>query len=70
MTNILRQPEVVKRTGLSRTTIWRQERAGEFPRRIMITSDSVGWIEAEIEQWIKQRPRGVLAAPAIRLKIK
>ncbi len=59
MPNILRFPEVARRTGLSRTTIWRRERAGDFPRRVRLAPNSTGWIEAEVEQWIESRPRGL-----------
>jgi prophage regulatory protein len=44
----LRKPEVRKRTGLSDTTIWRQEKIGKFPARIHITEYIVGWDEDEI----------------------
>lgn len=54
---ILRIDAVVERTGLSRTTIWRRERAGKFPRRKTLGSSSaVGWLEHEIEEWIDSLP--------------
>ena len=52
---ILRKPEVEEKTGLSGQTIWRKERAGQFPRRIMLGPNSVGWLEAEIDEWIAAR---------------
>lgn len=51
----LRFPSVRARTGLSRSTIWRLERRGEFPRHRRISTNAVGWIEAEISNWIRQR---------------
>lgn len=54
---ILRLPEVTERTGLSRTTIWRKERDGDFPQRVRLSANSVGWREAEVEAWIESRPR-------------
>ncbi len=53
----LRSKEVVKKVGLSRVSIWRLEAAGEFPQRRQITSKVVGWIEAEVDQWIASRHR-------------
>jgi prophage regulatory protein len=53
---ILRQPEVEGRTGLSRTTIWRLERAGDFPPRRRVLSNTIGWLESEVETWIAERP--------------
>ena len=51
----LRTADVVSRTGLSRTTIWRMERSGRFPRRRQLGSTAVGWLEKEVEQWIETR---------------
>jgi prophage regulatory protein len=33
----------------------RLEKSGQFPRRVPIGANRVGWIEAEIEGWIKSR---------------
>ncbi len=33
---------LVERIGLSRTTIWRLERAGKFPRHIRLSERAVG----------------------------
>jgi predicted DNA-binding transcriptional regulator AlpA len=54
-TRILRVKEVVRRTGVSRTTIWRLERRSEFPARRQISPGAVGWIESEVERWISCR---------------
>ena len=40
---------------LSDRTIYNLEQQGEFPRRIVLTSRSVAWDLAEIEEWIEQR---------------
>jgi prophage regulatory protein len=64
MKRILRKPEVISRTGLSDQTIWRKEKAGEFPQRVQLGPNSIGWIEAEITEWIVSRERGIPAAPA------
>ena len=55
---ILRVGAVTAKTGLSRTTLWRLERRGDFPRRVRLSSNTTGWIESEVEKWIKTRPRG------------
>ena len=54
---ILKQKEVVHLTGLSRVTIWRLEQRGEFPEKIVLSPNRVGWIEDEISDWIASRPR-------------
>jgi prophage regulatory protein len=52
---ILRKPEVVKAVGLSHVTIWRMERAGNFPKRLALGSKAVGWRLSDIEQWMESR---------------
>ena len=52
---IMRCREVVSITGLSRTTIWRMETAGNFPERISLGANSVGWRSSDIENWIASR---------------
>lgn len=57
-TQILKLPEVQLKTGLSRTSVYRLELAGKFPRRIRIgDGHAVGWHLHEVEEWIESRPR-------------
>jgi len=49
----LRTKEVQEMTGLSRTTLWRLERKGDFPDRVALSSASVGWKLSEVESWLK-----------------
>jgi len=53
---IIRSKELEKMVALSRPTIWRYEKAGDFPKRIKLgTSSSVGWKLSEVQAWINQR---------------
>jgi prophage regulatory protein len=52
---LLRFPTVRDRTGLSRSTIWRLERRGEFPRHRRISANVVAWVETEVVDWIQSR---------------
>lgn len=52
----LRIPELARRLGVSRTTLWRWERAQLLPPRRRIGPNSVGWLEAEIEEFLASRP--------------
>jgi prophage regulatory protein len=52
---ILRKPEVSKRVGYSAMHIWRLERDGQFPKRIQLGPMAVGWLESEVNDWIKER---------------
>ena len=52
---ILRAREVSNMIGLSPTTIWRLEKAGDFPARRRLAANSVGYLESEILTWIESR---------------
>jgi prophage regulatory protein len=52
---LIRLTKVQEKTGLSRTSIWRAERVGTFPKRRRLGPNSVAWIEAEIDTWINSR---------------
>lgn len=52
---LLRLPEVIKRTCLSRSEVYRREAIGEFPRRVSLGARSVAWPEIEITEWIGER---------------
>lgn len=52
---IIRAKEVQELTGLSRTTLWRFENKGEFPRRVSLGASTVGWKLSEVQNWIRER---------------
>ena len=54
-TRFLRRPEVTARTGLSRSTIYRRLAGGSFPKPLSLGARAVGWIEAEVDEWIRER---------------
>ena len=56
--SVMRFPRVREVTGLSRSSVWRLEDAGDFPKRIQLSANSVGWREDEILAWINGRNRG------------
>ena len=64
MDNILRIADVTARTGLSRVSIWRKIRAGQFPAPLEISSNTIGWPESEIAEWQSTRPRRIYGTPA------
>lgn len=51
---ILRLPEVVSRTGLSRPTIYNRSRAGTFPKPVRLGPNSTGWFESEIDAFLAE----------------
>ncbi len=52
---IWRLPDVMARTGLSRSTIYHKMSLDEFPQSINLGIRSVGWIAEEVEEWIEER---------------
>lgn len=52
---ILRLPLVKARTGLSRSTIYLRIAEGSFPKPVSLGARAVGWLEAEIEDWLATR---------------
>lgn len=54
-TRFLRMSQVQARTGLSRSTIRRWVKRGLFPQPIRLGECVLVWIEAEVEQWIRER---------------
>ena len=54
---LLRPKEVSAKIGLSKTTIWRAVRVGDFPCPLRLSGRAVGWLEAEVDEWIHTRVR-------------
>ncbi len=49
---IWRLPEVLKQTGLSRSTIYEMIGRGEFPRQINLGARAVGWVADDVLAWL------------------
>lgn len=52
---IIRLPEALRRTGLSRSTVYVYIRAGRFPQPISIGTRAIGFLATEIDRWIDER---------------
>ncbi len=55
VTSILRLPAVKARTGLSRSTLYLRVAEGTFPKPIGLGGRAVGWVEAEVQDWLERR---------------
>ena len=55
VTTILRLPSVKARTGISRSTIHLRVAEGSFPAPVSLGGRAVGWIEAEVNDWLAKR---------------
>ena len=52
---IVRPAEAVSITGRSLASIWRDEQAGSFPRKVRIGSNAVGYRLSELQTWLGSR---------------
>jgi prophage regulatory protein len=52
---ISRLPDVIGQTGLSRSTLYELIRRGDFPRQIRLGPRAVGWVDSDIDDWIRRR---------------
>ena len=54
--SFVRMPEVLSRTGLSRSHIYRLQSLDKFPKSINLCGGrAVGWLESELNEWIDGR---------------
>ncbi len=53
--SILRLNQVRQRTGLGRSTVYDKVKAGDFPAPVALGNRAVGWVEAEVTDWIAGR---------------
>ncbi len=42
-------------TGVSKSTAYRLEKSGQFPRRRQLGAQAVGWLRSELEAWRDSR---------------
>ncbi|WP_405118782.1 helix-turn-helix transcriptional regulator [Pseudomonas leptonychotis] len=65
---LIRLPEVIQKTGLSRMSVYRLMKAGTFPasRKLMGPGRRapIGWSANEVQAWIEERKNANTAAVA------
>lgn len=61
--SILRMPEVIRRTGLSRSGIYERIARSEFPPAVALGVRAVGWRESDVVEWINCRATIVRTKP-------
>lgn len=54
---ILRLPDVMRLTGLGRSTIYRLLAAGQFPSPVQLSVRAVGWRRSDVDHWTAERPQ-------------
>lgn len=53
--------EVAQRTRLSKPTIYKLIRRGQFPKQLRLCENKVAWLEREVEGWIAARANARVA---------
>jgi prophage regulatory protein len=51
---ILRLTDVLRRTGLSRSTLYNRIANGKFPHQVSLGGRAMGWLNSEVEDWINE----------------
>ncbi|MBP8813533.1 MAG: AlpA family phage regulatory protein [Laribacter sp.] len=49
---MMRLPDVVRATGLSKTTLYARIKEGSFPASVPLGGKAVGWPSDQVEAWI------------------
>ena len=52
---ILNKRELKEMVLYSPQHIARLEKAGKFPKRVLLGPNRVGWVEAEVKDWLQRR---------------
>lgn len=52
---LIRLREVLHRTGLSRSTVYRRIELGQFPKPYPLGGRIVAWAESEVDRWIAEK---------------
>ena len=61
---LLRLAEVMRKTGLSESTIYRRMKEGSFPQSVSLGPACVRWLMSEVQAWVTDRIKARPPAPA------
>ena len=50
----LKLKEVMEKTALSRSAIYRKMNEDQFPQSISLGDRSVAWVESEVDEWMEE----------------
>ncbi|EJB8380639.1 AlpA family transcriptional regulator, partial [Vibrio cholerae] len=51
----LKLKEVMEKTALSRSAIYRKMNDGEFPKSVSLGERAIAWVESEVDEWMEKR---------------
>lgn len=55
MATLIKRDEVIKKTALSATQIYRLIDADDFPKPVKLSARAVAWVEQEVDSWVEGR---------------
>ncbi|AXH64442.1 helix-turn-helix transcriptional regulator [Providencia hangzhouensis] len=53
--NLIRLPEVMRRTGYGKAWIYRLIETGQFPKSVKIGTRSIAFVESEVDEWVANK---------------
>lgn len=53
--NLIRLPEVQRRTGYGKAWIYKLIDAGQFPKQVKIGTRSIAFLESEVDEWVANK---------------
>ena len=57
MPKVMNMVDTQEYTSLSRSTINRHRKVGDFPKAVKITNNRIGFVVSEVDEWLGSRPR-------------
>lgn len=54
---VIRRHQIKEKVGFCAHHCARLERQGQFPKRVRLGPNAVGWLETEIDEWLRERER-------------
>lgn len=52
---LISMKEVMHKTSLARSTIYKYLAEGVFPKSVSLGANKVAWLESEINEWIEEK---------------
>ena len=53
---VLRPREAARYIGVSRPTLDRWRKDGNFPKALQLGAQAIGWRRSDLDEWLDQRP--------------
>jgi prophage regulatory protein len=51
---VIKLREVIEISGLKKSSIYNLIKKNEFPKQVVLSRNSVGWIQSEVVQWVNE----------------